>query len=419
MYNPALPVITRARICVIGSSEMKSHIPIIALFVSVVACGPGKQTTVVEHRSDSDTTVAPKADLPQGTTTAEVPNVPFAMTGGGMRHHHRSEIQGPAKQPRVLRTFTTGARIFASPIIGPDGTVYVGSVDGSFNAIRRTGELRWSYICKEPIFATAAISGSGVVYTGCDDDSLLAFAQDGTLRFTYRTTHDMDSPPVISDDGTIYVGSDGVHAVSSGGKRKWKLLVGGHVNAAAAVRSDGVVVVGSHDHRMYGIAPSGVVAFAFGTGGIIQGAAAVLKDDDVVFGGGDGVVYRLAKTGGLRWKTDVHADIEGGVAVSADETRLFVGAMDGTLMAIDAASGEVRWRTRMGGALRATPMLDSDGVLFIGSRDHYFYAVSSAAGNILWRLNLGAEIDSTAAIAAGRQILVGCDDGNLYFIGEN
>ncbi len=39
--------------------------------------------------------------------------------------------------------FKTGRGIFSTPVIGGDGTVYVGSGDSWFYAIRPSGTLRW------------------------------------------------------------------------------------------------------------------------------------------------------------------------------------------------------------------------------------------------------------------------------------
>ncbi|MCK9522711.1 MAG: PQQ-binding-like beta-propeller repeat protein [Proteobacteria bacterium] len=391
---------------------------ILGFFVLLLtACGPSTKQPAEPSASDVATTPTPDDDALESTQAPEIPNIPFAMAGGGPQRLFRAQAPGPRERPTVLRTFTTGGRIAASPIIGPDGSIYIGSTDGSFNALRRNGALRWSFICPEPCFATAAISQSGVVYVGCDDDAFRAFTSDGTLRFTYRMRHDADSPAAIAEDGTIYTGGDGLHALSSGGQRKWKLLTGGHVSAPPSIRHDDTIIVGSHDHRLYAASPSGTALFAFGTGGIIQGAAAILEGDDAVFGSSDGHVYRLLPAGGLRWKTALDASIDTGVSVSPDEQRLFVGTMRGEVVALHAEDGSVIWRTATGDSIRATPMLDSDGVLFVGSRDRHLYALDADSGTILWRLNLGSEIDTTVAITATRQLLVGADDGNLYFIG--
>src|SRR5688500_2254904 len=82
----------------------------------------------------------PGAATFQREQTRELP-----MSMGGPRHTGRSITAGPPAEPSRRWIHRTGARIFASPVLGPDGTVYVGSLDRSFHAIAPDGTLRWRY----------------------------------------------------------------------------------------------------------------------------------------------------------------------------------------------------------------------------------------------------------------------------------
>jgi hypothetical protein len=199
----------------VGAMIRRHRYSILLLVTAMIGCGPTSRTSTSANGTKAPQTFSQTAKNDAGRVTSdgnlvsnekpmpEEPNVPFAMEGGGPRHLHRAEIPGPKTAPLEIAAFHTGNRIAASPIIGPDGTIYIGSIDGTFNALSRDGALRWSYICDEPIFSTAAVSQTGKVFVGCDDDTLLAFSTDGTLRFTVNGRQDMDSSPVISDDGTI------------------------------------------------------------------------------------------------------------------------------------------------------------------------------------------------------------------------
>jgi len=195
-------------------------------------------------------------------------------------------------------------------------------------------------------------------------------------------------------------------------------MLGGHVNSSPSIRSDNVVIVGSHDHRLYAFAPDGTALWAFGTKNKIQGCAAILAYDEVVFGGDDGFVYRLNTKGGIKWKANLKGPILGGIAVSKDERTLFVGAMTGEISAIHAASGKILWSVHTGGPIRATPILDSEGLLYVGSRDGHIYSIDAVDGRILWSKDLGAQIDSSVAVASGNRLVVATDDGAVYFLGE-
>ncbi|MEK7821835.1 MAG: PQQ-binding-like beta-propeller repeat protein, partial [Planctomycetota bacterium] len=57
-----------------------------------------------------------------------------------------------------------------------DGTIYIGTRDGTFYAIAPDGRPRWSYKTGGPIeFSSAAIGPDGTVYVGSTDGYLYAF----------------------------------------------------------------------------------------------------------------------------------------------------------------------------------------------------------------------------------------------------
>ena len=49
----------------------------------------------------------------------------------------------PHRSARRPWAFQTGRGVFSSPVVGGDGTVYVGSADRRFYAISPSGRLRW------------------------------------------------------------------------------------------------------------------------------------------------------------------------------------------------------------------------------------------------------------------------------------
>ena len=58
---------------------------------------------------------------------------------------------------------------------------------------------------------------------------------------------------------------------------------------------------------------------------------------------------------------------------------VYVGSYDTYLHAVDAASGEPRWRYETEGSVRSSPAV-VDGVVYVGSEDRYLYAISVLGG---------------------------------------
>ncbi len=62
---------------------------------------------------------------------------------------------------------------------------------------------------------------------------------------------------------------------------------------------------------------------------------------------------------------------------------VFFGDRNGTVRAVDAASGKLRWQVHTSGAIYFPPTI-ADGRLFVGSADGRVYALEAATGRALW-----------------------------------
>jgi len=98
---------------------------------------------------------------------------------------------------------------------------------------------------------------------------------------------------------------------------------------------------------------------------------------------------------------------------------VFVGGADGIVRAIDAATGNIRWKACTGGAIRMPPTV-WEGRAFVGSGDGWVYTYEAATGRLLWRFRAApaervipvyGTLMSTWPVASG--VLV--DDGTAYF----
>jgi DNA-binding beta-propeller fold protein YncE len=85
---------------------------------------------------------------------------------------------------------------------------------------------------------------------------------------------------------------------------------------------------------------------------------------------------------------------------------------DGSLYALDAATGQERWTFAPGDV---APVLAA-GVLYFPSNDRNFYAVDAETGTEIWRFAMDGSPDQGPAVAAG-VVYQGTDLGILYAIG--
>lgn len=77
------------------------------------------------------------------------------------------------------------AVVCGSPAIGADGKIYFGSSDGNFYVVDSNGELEWKIYLGGTWFSSPAINGDGIVYIGSDDGYLYAiYTESGGLANT-------------------------------------------------------------------------------------------------------------------------------------------------------------------------------------------------------------------------------------------
>jgi outer membrane protein assembly factor BamB len=62
----------------------------------------------------------------------------------------------------------------APPLVGADGTIYVGSDDAKMYAVNPDGTLQWDYLTDGPIWSGATIANDGTLYVGTQGSYLYA-----------------------------------------------------------------------------------------------------------------------------------------------------------------------------------------------------------------------------------------------------
>lgn len=154
----------------------------------------------------------------------------------------------------------------------------------------------------------------------------------------------------------------------------------------------------------------------------------IVADGSVFVGNADGTLYALdAASGDERWTLSTDHRIEGSPAY--DDGAVYVGSYDMRVYAVDAASGEERWRRDLGGLIRGSPTV-VDGTVLIGVGCHnlacapfaeaadatengWIYALDAETGETDWRYAVGNEVVSTPAVGDGT-VYVGASDDSLY-----
>lgn len=90
----------------------------------------------------------------------------------------------------------------------------------------------------------------------------------------------------------------------------------------------------------------------------------------------------------------------------------YVGAVDGTLYAVDVEEATQLWTFATGGEIPSTPTVH-DGMVYVGSEDGRLYAISAQEGNEVWSVSTDDAIVASPAVA-GDSVYVGSTDASVY-----
>lgn len=284
---------------------------------------------------------------------------------------HAPDADGPTDEPSIAWQFD--GEFAVQPLLG-DALYLNAAGDGCLALDPATGETRWrdggNYTLETPAIAdgTAYLPRHGGVRAVDSDGGIDVLSR----RFGYERWSSegrrLGSPLTIADD-RLYAGTgSALHddaaltAIDADdGAELWSVPVETSVETAPAV-ADGLVVAVDRSALPPGTEPRSTLAYAVSTkDGEIEWTHEFGATDEVRTNwladpvAGDGLVY-VPTTRGLvvlalddgtaEWRLDVDGGVMSSPALAGD--RLLVGLPSGTLLALDAATGEERWRDERG-----------------------------------------------------------------------
>ena len=133
----------------------------------------------------------------------------------------------------------------------------------------------------------------------------------------------------------------------------------------------------------------------------------------------DGIIYTVGRRGLFRavdsageevFSKNFATFIEATPLIA--DTTIFIGTIDGCMLAIGLASRDTLWEFWTEGQISAPPMVttygDDDAIVF-GSYDNYMYTVRQSDGKLLSKFESGYYLNGAAAVLDGYVCYGGCD----------
>lgn len=344
----------------------------------------------------------------------------------------------PTQTGGKLWDYRTGKGIFSSPVVGADGTIYVGSADRTFYALAPDGTLRWKHQTGEIIDSSGLLDDRGRVYFGSGDGRLRALdAATGAEVWSFTADDPktnqafinwFEGNVAIGPDGTLYVPNDNffVYAIDRDtGAVRWRFKMPDQTWSLPAVdAATGALFVGNNNllpalgKNTFGLGADGQVSWSIGTLGTIAASPMLTPDGKVVVGGFDGYVRAYAKsTGDQLWEFATRDHVYASPARLPDGTIVQASA-DGTVYGLDPDTGTRRWAFDTAEPIRSSPAVDGDGNVYFGSGEGRLF-VLDAKGALRWSMRLVDEerndLNASPALGVDAVYLAG-ESGQIFSV---
>ena len=367
------------------------------------------------------------AALAYTPASAAVPvqaGAPWPSMRGDSRNTGQSQLPASYHGDMPWR-FPTAKGIFSVPVVGADGTVYVGSADTYFYALNPNGTLRWRLKTGNIIDSAAVIGaydpslGTSPLTFGSADENLYHVSTNVSAPARCRSLRSHRSHLTLRSECVQRRRASAQPTVLWRFRPTQPPQPGQLVNwweGNASIGPGGTIYAGNTGGYEYAVNPNGTQKWVFGAGNSIWTEPAFADDGTAYVGSLDAFVYAVDRDGRQLWRTPMLGFVISSPALARDGT-LYVGSFDSHLYALDSRTGAIKWSFASGDHIYSSPALAEDThgnttAIYFGSADGSVYALSPS-GKLLWRYDTGDVVRSSPALAGG-VVYVGNAAGTLY-----
>ncbi|MFC2115394.1 PQQ-binding-like beta-propeller repeat protein [Bacteroidota bacterium] len=314
-----------------------------------------------------------------------------------------------------------------------------GANDGAFYCLNKNnGELVWKYQVEKPESRayrhfSVPNASDGKVVVGSADKKLYCFdIESGDLVFSYEADDWIRSRPVFNDEGFYFATLKGTLYGVQHKKAKTKLLftkkISEHPILADISMQGDRMVINDADLYAHCVSTKGEVIWEKSliesfekdgnrilidqiAGGAYYQSKPTAAEGMVFFGTPSRFVYAVdAETGEEKWKFEMGASISG--APTWDNGRIYVGQQGGEeeFYCINARTGKEVWNQKTGWVWGSANV--SDGMVYVPGIDGYVMGLDAETGAIVWRHRFHKSVCSEPAVE-GDMVIFGSWDNYL------
>lgn len=303
-----------------------------------------------------------------------------------------------------------------------DGTIYIGDADGVVRSISLAdGKLNWEKKFDTFLLATPSYK-DGVLYVGDIDGVLRTLdAKTGDVKWQFTANAELETGPNFYGSNLLLTSHDGaLYAIDSEtGKEQWRHETEAPIQCGATLAGKLTFLAGC-DEFLHVIdvekgqpaeEPLPLFAPTGSTPSVSRGVVYVPTYS------GEILAYDPKKREPLwRFSDPDLAEEFKRVSVAVGDKLVVAASRNKRLFALDAATGEVKWKETLRKRSDASPIIAGKSV-FVAAADGRIMRFDLHTGKQTWMMEVKPSIEASPAVADGK-LIVASRRGVVYCFGE-
>ena len=319
----------------------------------------------------------------------------------------------------------TGVGIYCSPAVEKD-KVFVGDDMGYLTAYTlKNGKKLWSFSSGKRIIGTPAVSNGIVVFGSADRNIYGLNAENGELLWKIEATEPVIGAVTI-DNGLAYVGASDhtfraidIHT----GKVIWKYTeVKGYIETKPLI-TDNKVIFGAWDNTLYALDKNNGKELWKWTGGLTRmhfSPAAVwpvAAEGKVFIADPQRALTAIdLENGETVWRT-FESQVRETVGLSEDGQQIYSKTMNDSIVCF-ATQGDAPkklWASNVGFGYEHAPSMpqEKEGVMYGSTKEGLIFALDAKTGKVIWKHKIGNSLINTVVPLNKKEVLFTATSGEV------
>lgn len=319
----------------------------------------------------------------------------------------------------------TGAGIYCSPAVDKD-KVFVGDDMGHLTAYSlKKGKKLWTFESKKRIVGTPAASEGVVVFGSADRNIYGLNAKDGSLLWKVKATEPVLGAVSI-DKGIAFIGASdqtfraiNIHT----GEIVWSYSgVKGYIESKPLI-SDNKVIFGAWDNTLYALDQTTGKELWKWTGGLTRmhfSPAAVwpvAANGKVFITDPQRAMTAIdINNGETIWRT-FESKVRETIGLSEDGEQVYSKTMNDSIVCYGTRGNSPQkiWASNVGFGYEHAPSMpqEKEGIVFGSTKEGLIFALDAQTGNVLWKHKIGNSLISTVVPLSNREVLFTATSGEV------